>query len=257
MDIKTDSRFLTAEEVLFIFQEEHRLFSIFDEEADTGIELSMTTNIITWYDAGNLLQGKELGEYLNRLFDIHISPSEWLACLEPESTKQLKDVCELIAQHAQIDILKPIQVFGRQCLPASIFYYIKNRLSKEGVDVRDLTPSSLLEPYLKNPQGVLFRILMKNFPGSIPEIKLTETLYHKLFIYFRTGFIITLLCALVWHPLWVISLFLYIATHICYYKNKKEVNNKNGMIYIPGIQTFRDLIEEIIEKRNYLAIETN
>lgn len=244
-----DYRKITSEEVFFIFKEEHRLCCKFDCEADPTVELTMNSSIKEWRYSMDLLPWRKLGNYLNEEFEINLSEKEWELALEPANKKKLADVCDLISTHAQIEIVKPIKVFGKECLSAALFKTIKRNLEHGGVDTNDLKPSSLIEPFLKNHFGEFIEQINKNYTGVIPEIKTSETKLSRknsmVWLFFLLFFIIGFL----WNPIWIIATILFIVGLYFGIKDRKEFEEQENMMYIPGIMTFRELIDEIINKK--------
>jgi len=242
-------RKITPEEVFFIFKEEHRLCSQFDVEADPTVELTIDSSVEEWRYSMDLLQWQKLGKSLNEEFEINVPESEWKSVLEPSRSKCLRDVCQLISNHAQIEIVKPIKIFGKDCLSASLFKTIKRNLTKRGVDTSDLKPSSLIEPYLKNHFGEFIEQINKNYTGVIPEIKTTETKVSKFNSNIWLAFILFLIAGLFWNPLLGIAVILLFIGLYTGNKQRKEFDDQNEMMFIPKVKTFRNLVEEIVEKK--------
>ena len=138
----------TAEEILEIFKEQHRLCSPLDPEADLWAEISSEMKIRDWRWANDLLGWKELSKFLNQEFRIDIPEKTWYDTLEPAKSKRLIDVCELISQNATKEYFQEKRLFGKPCLKASVFLTIKRNLEKKGVNVSDLRPSSNLTQYM-------------------------------------------------------------------------------------------------------------
>ena len=242
-------RKITPEEVFFIFKEEHRLCSQFDVEADPTVDLTMDSSIKEWRYSMDLLPWRKLGKYLNEEFEINISENDWESTLEPARTKRLGDVCRLISNHAQIEIVKPIKLFGKDCLSASLFKTIKRNLTKRGVDTSDLKPSTLIEPYLKNYFGEFIEQINKNYTGVIPEIKTNETKLSKSNSLIWPALILVFIAGFFWNPLFGLAVILLIIGLFSGNASRKEFEDQNDMMFIPEIKTFRDLVERIIEKK--------
>ncbi|PCI92906.1 MAG: hypothetical protein COB15_17150 [Flavobacteriales bacterium] len=242
-------RNITAEEVFFIFKEEHRICSHFDPEADPTVVLTMDSSIEDWRYSMDLLKWEKLSQYLNKEFEIQPNKEEWIEALCPAKEKTMRNVCELISHHARLEVIKPIKLFGKQCLSASLFRSIEKNLSNRGVDTSGLKPSSKIEPFLKSNFGEFIEQINKNFTGVIPEIKMGKTKLDKVDGYSWFLFMITLIASFFWNSIWYIpAVFLLIALTIGYFSNK-EFNTKDGMMTIPEIETFRDLIERIIREK--------
>ena len=203
----------TAEEILEIFKEQHRLCSPLDPEADLWAEISSEMKIREWRWANDLLGWKELSKFLNQEFRIDIPEKTWYDTLEPAKSKRLIDVCELISQNATKEYFQEKRLFGKPCLKASVFLTIKRNLEKKGVNVSDLRPSSNLTQYMD-----------KNFSPVLEEITLTGTKpIDKIEMKRRKkGF---------WNA---INIF----------------DPERHEILTGDVKTFRDLIEKIIDERD-------
>jgi len=154
----------SAEEILEIFKEQHRLCSPLDPEADPWAEISSEMTISEWRWANDLLGWKELSKFLNQEFRIDIPEKTWYDTLEPAKTRRLVEACELISKHATKEYFKERKLFGQPCLKASVFLTIKRNLEKKGVNVSDLRPSSSFNEYLD-----------KHFSPVLEEVTLTGT----------------------------------------------------------------------------------
>lgn len=154
----------SAEEVLEIFKEQHRLCSPLDLEADPFAEITAEMTIREWRWANDLIGWVELSEFLNKEFRIDITKDVWFNTLEPAKNRHLIDVCRLIANHASKDNYQPKKLFGQPCIKASVFLTIKRNLEQKGVDVSGLRPSSSLAEYMA-----------KYFSPVVEEITLTGT----------------------------------------------------------------------------------
>jgi len=242
-------RNITTEEVFYIFKEEHRICSPFDPEADSTIVLTMDSSVEEWRNSMDLLRWDKLSDYLNIEFEISPSKEEWQKTLCPAKVKTIRNVCELISRYAKIEIIKPIKLFGNNCLSASLFRSIERNLSKRGVDTTNLRPSSKIEPFLKSNSGEFIEQINKNFTGVIPEIKFATTKYEKANGYAWLIFIITLIASIFIRNIWLVSIVFLVVALILGYLNNREFNSKDGMMTIPEIETFKELIERIISEK--------
>lgn len=154
----------TAEEILEIFKEQHRLCSPLDPEAEPWMEITAEMTVREWRWAGDLLGWKKLGAFLNQEFRVQISAVEWYKVLEPARTRKLIEVCRLLATYAEKDRYAPKTLLGRPCLKAGVFLTLKQNLKNKGVDVSELRPSSSLNGYMS-----------KHFSPVLEEITLTGT----------------------------------------------------------------------------------
>jgi len=203
----------TAEEILQIFKEQHRLCSPLDPEADPYADINTKMTIREWRWANDLLGWKELGHFLNQEFRIEISEDEWYDYLVPAKHRLLNDVCGLIAKHARKDIYESKILFGHPCLKASVFLTIKRNMEQKGVNVSELRPTSRLSDYLD-----------KYFSPVLEEITLTGTSpIEKIDVRRKkSGFL-----------------------------NAINILDSDRYETLTGeIKTFRDLVERIIEEKN-------
>jgi hypothetical protein len=206
----------TAEEILDIFKEQHRLCSPLDCEADPWAEITAEMTIREWRWANDLLEWKKLGEFLNQEFRIDITEKEWFDNLEPARSRKLIGVCELISNHAVKDSYEPKKLFGQPCVKAGVFLTIKRNLKQKGVNVSELKPSSSLVEYID-----------KYFSPVLEEITLTgtrpiEKIETKIIAKARTkGF----------------------------WKSINIFEPERQELLIGEVKTFRDLVEKIIEEK--------
>jgi hypothetical protein len=224
---------ITSEEVFFIFKEEHRICSHFDPEADPEAILTMDSSIEDWRYSMDLLKWEKLSQYLNKEFEIKPDKEDWMNAFCPANEKTIRNVCELISQHAKLEVVKPIKLFGKDCLSASLFRSIEKNLSNRGVDTSNLKPSSKIEPFLKSNFGEFVEQINKNFTGVIPEIKMGRTKLDKANGYSWLLFIITLIAFFIWNSIWYIPVISFMAALTTGYFSNKEFNSKEGMMTIP------------------------
>jgi hypothetical protein len=247
--MNNEYRIITPEEIFFIFKEEHRLCSPFDCEADPTVELTMDSTIREWRESMDLLPWKQLSRYLNEEFEINITENEWKTVFEPEKEMKLKGICELISKYAKIEIVRPIKSLGQECLSASLFKTIKRNLSKRGVDTSELKPSSLIEPYLKNHFGEFIEQINKNYTGVIPEIIQPVTRISKTTGLIWLFFLVSLIIGAFWNKILILSGIALVIGIAFLFAEKVEFKSKDDMMFVPGIKTFRDLVETIIDKK--------
>ena len=203
----------TAEEILQIFKEQHRLCSPLDPEADPYAEINSKMTIREWRWANELLGWKELSHFLNQEFRIEISENEWHVYLEPAKHRLLIDVCVLIAKHARKDIYESKVLFGHPCLKASVFLTIKRNLEQKGVNVSELRPSSSLSDYLDKYFSPVFEEITLTGISPVEKIDVRRK---------KSGFL-----------------------------NAINILDSDRYEILTGeIKTFRDLVEKIIEEKN-------
>lgn len=245
----TDYRNLTADEVFFIFKEEHRLCSPLDIEADPSFDLQPTSTIHEWRAARDLLQWRQLAQFYNAEFKIEVSLEVWETAFEPEDKKTIQDVCDLIARYAKVEVIKPVRLLGQACLSSALFRSIKRSLEARGIDTSDLTPSSKIEPYLKNNFNDFLGYINRNFTGVIPEIKERKTTLGILAGSSMLVCILSFIGALFWNRLFVVTIVSVLSAVLLLYLSDKQFKAKEGMLTIPGVITFRDLINRILEMK--------
>jgi hypothetical protein len=199
----------TAEEILNIFKEQHRLCSPLDCETDPWAEITAEMTIREWRWANDLIGWKPLSRFLNKEFRIDIPENTWYETLEPSKKRKLNDVCVLIANHALKDNYVPKKIFGEPYLKASVFLTIKKNLENKGVNVSELKPSSSLTEYMD-----------KYFSPIIEEITLTGT---KPIEKIETRRI-----------------------QKGFWKSLNFLNFEKNELLIENVKTFRDLVEKII-----------
>lgn len=137
------------EEIFSILVEQHRLCSPLDPIADETFVLTPETTIDYWRDAQDLKDLKGLAKFLNQQFRVAISLEEWRSSFEPEDKKTISDICQLIALYAIKTQTEAKRILGANCLTASVFLDLKERLNSKGVNVTELRPSSKIASYLE------------------------------------------------------------------------------------------------------------
>ena len=245
----TDYRKLTSDEVFSIFKEEHRLCSPLHHEANQSFDLQPTSTIDEWTDARDLLPWDKLAKVYNDEFKINVDLETWKAVFEPSDKNTIKDVCDLIASFAKIEVIKPVTILGQTCISAAIFKSIKTNLEFRGIDTADISPSSEIEPVLKKHFGAFVGHINKHFAGVIPEIRKQKTFLEKIIGYLFLIFITSLIGGIFWKSLFTVSVPTFIIGVILWFIDYKLFNYRSGMLTIPGIVTFRDLVDKIVESK--------
>lgn len=209
--------FYSSDELLEIFKEQHRLFSPFDPMADEKFILTRETKIWELVDAQDLVPWDEYAEFLNQVFRIDIPIKKWKTILKPDVKKTLGDLCDFISTIAEKEIVKPVKIFGAECVSAALFLTLKRKLKNKGVNVSDLKPSTKIAEFLEKDE---------NFWPLIVEVTLTGV---KAFDKLEYGKLKTERRFKSWidktFPNW-------------FYKRP---------IYTGDIQTFRDLVNKIMD----------
>ena len=135
----------SAEDILNIFEDNHRHQCQFDPEADSDIHITFDTTIEQWRWACDLVGWEKLGIALNEHFGIDFNLEKWKTLLEPASEKQLKELCVEISKNTQKEIIKPLNILGKTCLKGGIFLTIKSKLAEAGACVEELAPNTSLD----------------------------------------------------------------------------------------------------------------
>ncbi len=242
-------RKLTSEEIFFIFKEEHRLCSPLDPEADPFFDLQPTSTVAEWLDARDLLPWMELRKIYNEWFGIEVPIEEWRLAAGFSNEKTMQGVFDLIATYAKIEVIKPVKLLGQACLSAAIFKSIKKGLEIRGINTATLSPSSKIEPVLKKNFNQFVADINKNFTGVMPEIRKTETILSRLVGFAGLVSILSLVLAMSWYNLLFVSGVSFMVAVILAFIENKKFNKQEGMLTIPGIVTFRDLVNRIIESK--------
>ncbi|MEL6699313.1 MAG: hypothetical protein AAFV78_08285 [Bacteroidota bacterium] len=213
----------TPEEILAIFQEQHRLCSPLDPLVIDPFEANDQTLVWEWIDRFDLLPHRELAEALNHKFDIAAFWKEWETVLYPDDQRTLWDVCKFISARAEKLTFEPITVFGRTCLEAGIFYTIKSELSKQGVKVDLLRPSTQLIDFFEKDRDIssLVEIMTLTGVATFGQFEYGDLQRVRRNKYWIDKFIPT---------------FQYIIPIVC-----------------KDIGTFRDLVRRVVENKKLVA----
>ncbi|WP_291284943.1 hypothetical protein [Flavobacterium sp.] len=210
----------TSNEIFEIFKEQQRLCSPLDPETDESFVLKTNTVIRDWRRARDLVKWKELAEFLNKEFRINETSEKWDSILNPEKEKTLGNLCDFLSTVAEKEIINPIKILGNECLSAATFITLKINLKNKGVDVADLRPSTKIKDFLD---------VYENFSPLIEEVTLTglrvfdKLEYEKQKPQRRYKY---------WTDQ-ILPIYMY----------------KKSSVTTGEIETFRDLIQKIIENK--------
>lgn len=209
----------TSDELLEIFIEQHRLSAQLDFMVDKTFVLTKQTFIWEWREAQDLVSWDELAEFLNQEFRISVSLKTWDTILNPDDKKTLGELCDFLSTVAEKEIVKPLKRLGSECLTSAIFMTLKRNLKNKGVDVTNLKPSTKIEDFLD---------IYENCSPLLEEVTLTGV---KIFNKLEYGRLVSERRFKYWtdkiFPNWI-------------YKRS---------IKCEDVQTFRDLVEKIIENK--------
>lgn len=160
---------VTAEYVLSVFREQHRLYFLLDFDMLPREELTFESTVEEWREQMDLLDWRPLGQTENELWEINLSDEEWKQVLEPEDEKTLGGVCELIARHATAPVIREETFFGKPCRPASAFLTIRALLQEAGADVSEIAPSTDLSAYSYQYGRTFLSTIANLSPGTLPR----------------------------------------------------------------------------------------
>ena len=113
----------------------------------------------------NFLPWDKLYKAMNEIFSITVSYSKWKKAVLPERKKKVWDLCLFLAQYAKEEILCPVNLLGKECMAAAAFLTLKKNLSRRGLDVKSIRPSTRLKDFLNR----------KTLPYLLAELALTGT----------------------------------------------------------------------------------
>ncbi len=168
---------VTPEYVLEVLRDSYRQQCQFDPEAERDIELSFDTTVAEWRIACDLLPWHGIADAFNVAWRLHCSREQWKAVLEPAKRRTLRDVCTLLAKHAEFPQARPVTVLGSSCLSAGVFFTIRSLLREAGADAAEIAPSTPLEPYTRRYVQVFLSPISQLAPGTLPPVKIHHPLY--------------------------------------------------------------------------------
>jgi hypothetical protein len=165
-DYPVDEVPATPEYVLEVIRDWHRI-AVAAGEADS-VTLSFDTPIPDWEDALCIeTWGRDgFGAAMNAQWDIDIPAAEWRA-FQPIS-RNLGDLCRLIASLATRPVIRPWKHVAGECSPAGAFLTLRAMLAGAGEDPKHLTPSTPLDQYLTRRYDSLWLQLPRLVPGCGP-----------------------------------------------------------------------------------------
>lgn len=166
----------TPEYVLAKIQDEHRLISPHDPEAEPEAVLTAETTIAEYRDARDLLPWRALGRAENTIWGLDRTDAEWKAVLEPARKRTLGGLCAFIAESgATRPVIEPAGFLGANpCRAAGAFLAVRSILREAGADADAITPAMPLAPFLKQHGGVfLGEDIAGLAPGAVPPLSIT------------------------------------------------------------------------------------
>jgi hypothetical protein len=169
----------TATDVLAVLRDQHRHQCECDPEADPDINLTFDSTIQEWRNACDLVEWKPLATALNEQWNINVPLSNWKPLLKLAKKQRLEDVCKLISEHATLEIVVAPTILGRKCVPAGIFFAVRELLERDGANVRDLCPSSPLTLYSIDHFRAIAGPISQLAPGFLPAIRIDHPQYDR------------------------------------------------------------------------------
>ena len=200
-------RSATPEHFLELLRDQHRQacgLCGFDPETDLDAKLSFATTVAQWRAELDLLPCRELADALNQIWGIECPRDEWKAALEPEKQRTLEDVCNLLARHVKLPIVKPMGLLGASCLPAGVFLTVRSLLRDAGADPSQIAPSTALADYAKTHFETFLGPISWLAPGAVPQVRIHNSLYDMAVWGIVVGLVMILagyLVPLTWVPI--------------------------------------------------------
>ena len=230
---------LSPEDVLAILRDNVRQnpYSFIDDPAS---ELLMSTSVQDWQDEADLLPWAKLADAFNIYWNMNASRKDWQQVLTPESNQTVHDVCDFIAKHARIENVHPPTLFGRECVPAGIFFAVRDLLSRRGADVTNLAPSSELKSYAIKHADVFVNEISRLAPGQLPTMQLDHPSDRLLFpvllswISLMVSLAISPFFPFLWIPVLAIAICVFVALRCTAKMEPTDVQ-------FGDLVTFRDL----------------
>lgn len=236
----------TPEYVLDVLQDWYRTEYYCEFGRFPQTEFRFDTTVDDWdcelgYD---FYSWKDLVRYLNAMWRLELDQQVWKEVLYPEEEQTLRGVCELIARHVTVPVIREEMFFGKPCRPASAFLAIRCLLEAEGVDVTDVSPATELGPYLRAHFPVLMRPLICLIPGVLPGVRVVRTTLQKVLnriLLLLIGLGLAGLLLVFIEPrmlyLFLILVPIYLVTYFTAYQLRP------ARLELGELQTFRDLSE--------------
>jgi hypothetical protein len=237
---------VTPEYVLEVLRDSYGQQCEYDPEAEPGIVLSFDTTVAEWRQACDLLPWRGIADAFNVELGIHCSREQWKAALEPAKRKPLRDVCSLLARHAELPQACPVTVLGSSCLSAGTFFAVRSLLRKAGADVAEIAPSTPLESYTRQHPEVFLGPISRLAPGALPPVKIHHPTYDAAVWGCAAGLLLMMIGACVTF-LWVIVVgaFVFIAS---YATTWIAAGCGPSRVELGDLKTFRDLATALAQK---------
>lgn len=152
----------------------------FDPVVNKGMDFNYESSIFDWRDACDLIEPKKLAKVYHKSFKLNRPISEFENILTDENNRTVSDFCEYIAKHAERQKIETIRLLGQNCQTASIFRTLKQNLSNNGADTRNIKPSSEINPFFMKYGGLLVDEVNKIAPGTISEFDFKQNWMSRI-----------------------------------------------------------------------------
>ena len=237
---------VSAQDILEIIRDRYRHAEQLDPEAERGLDLTFESTVAEWRNSCDLLPFAELWPALNTWFGVAFRASEWLEVLEPAEQKHLCGVCTLIATQASRPTVRPFPVAGIECWSAGTFLTIRALLSRAGVPVEKIRPSTPLAGYAREYGAVFISEIGRLAPGALPVPKIEHTAAHKLSIAALCAGFVVMLLVFKWYALFIASTVLIVIGFGGVWISSKYPPKA---VKFGDLVTFRDLTEIVLQAK--------
>lgn len=233
----------SPEFILETIRDSHRHQSAFDPEADPSAELCFETSVAEWRDVCDLVRTEKLGEALNEIWSIDVSPAAWRAVLEPPRRRTLRDVCDLISAHAKRAIIQPAGAFGGSCKAAGAFLAVRALLLNAGAQERAIRPSQPIAEVARQHPGIFIVPISRLAPGRLPTVAIRDSLYDAAVGTTVLGLIVAL-AAVSFYP--ILALAAFAVSALAEVATWALSRRPPRAVQFGQIVTFRDLAETMV-----------
>src|SRR5262245_36385522 len=185
--IKT--RQLTPEEILDILRESHF----------RGSDIHLDSLLTDWLPFGWWIGSRELRCDLEEFFRIEVPQAEWRWLCQSAKQCRMRALCEMIAVRTAVEVIEPVNISGRACLPAGALLASGAVLTRLGIDSSQVRPSTPVASFLKGRAPDFAWELRKVAPGTLPLHRLINP-WGRHLAYAAIGHLCEsgLLCILGW-----------------------------------------------------------
>jgi hypothetical protein len=160
-------RSVSPDEVLDILRADYRLRSGIDPEVDVGAELNRDTTVTEWRVICDLVGTRHLKPFFNQLFGTTLEVAELRAALEPEQSRTLGAVCDIISAKATMPDWQAVSLGGEMNAAAGAFLRLRDLLLSAGAPA-DIRPSSPVADYARRHIVALGQAVAQLAPGLVP-----------------------------------------------------------------------------------------